>query len=191
MSQVGLRQEMCLSCVVQYDLDPWSRIVIQGHCTPYDKRRSLCEVWTRLDQGEKIFDLDKYFSDYFLMTLPLTMEFGLRSLYTFHVKAFCRWSMSQIVPRERRYALDKRSPMDSWKETHTGHYSGLQSRVLKNLWMLPHKFQHFWPMIFEKKTFKKKEQFNGNSNCFLFEESVVLLSLQSLHNKLKILLCWL
>lgn len=120
-------------------------------------------MWS-LDQGERIFDLDKYFSNYFLMTLPLTMKFGLRSLYTFHVKAFCRWSMSQIVARERRYALDKRSPMDSWKERHTGHYSGLQSRVLKNLWMLPHKFQHFWPNDFWDDF--NKEQCNGNSNFF-------------------------
>lgn len=38
-----------------FDLDSWPRDVIQCHCTPFDHRHPVCEVWARLDQGEIIY----------------------------------------------------------------------------------------------------------------------------------------
>lgn len=41
--------------VAWYDLDPWPRDFNQGDCTFFDQRHYVGEVWSRLDQREKIW----------------------------------------------------------------------------------------------------------------------------------------
>lgn len=46
-------------CVAWYDLDPWPRNVIQGHCTLFTQRYSVGEVWARFAQGDRRYPPDK------------------------------------------------------------------------------------------------------------------------------------
>lgn len=76
---------------VLYDLDLWPRNFVQGHCTPFDQKNSLSEIWARLitltlnlekrkyspyhkSSLEGRHDFVKDFTHNFTMTLTLYLE---------------------------------------------------------------------------------------------------------------------
>lgn len=62
--QIGLSGEYIPSeklnfFVIQYDVDPWPTNFVQSHCTPYDHRDIVSEVWAILDEGQRRYSPNK------------------------------------------------------------------------------------------------------------------------------------
>lgn len=79
MSQIGLRKEY--KCSEEKNLFVWSDMTMTLYLetsfkviTPFDQMHYVGEVLARLDQGERIYDLDKDFKDNSAMTLSLDLE---------------------------------------------------------------------------------------------------------------------
>lgn len=60
-------------CVNRHDPDSWPSNFVQGHCTPFNHRHSVSEVWARLDQGEIRYAPDTDFTYNPAMTLTLDL----------------------------------------------------------------------------------------------------------------------
>lgn len=75
----------------------------QGHCTPFDQGHSVGEVCAILDQGERIYDLDKDFSGNSAMTLILDLQTWFKvtshtsSKGTLQVKYESEWQRGEKV----------------------------------------------------------------------------------------------
>lgn len=63
--------------MIQDDLANWPTNIIQGHCTPFDRRHSVNEVITRLNQREKRHAPDMDFS----FNSAITFTFDLETWY--------------------------------------------------------------------------------------------------------------
>lgn len=98
MSQKGLCGEHICSekrnfCMVRYDLD------FYDHCTPFDHRLFVCEVWAAFDQGERRYAPGKNLSYKSAFTFTFDLETWFKVMHILNPRALCGWSISQIGPR--------------------------------------------------------------------------------------------
>lgn len=122
-------------CMVWYNLYPWLRNIVQGHCTHFLWAKELCG-WSmrQIEPREETV----WSKEDFLFNSALTFFFHPETCFkvTAHLlpKALCGWSMNQIRPREERYSPDKDLRWTDWSllvAHRTGPYNNLT--VIKNL----------------------------------------------------------